>query len=246
MTQLGRPEGCLTDLTLDTWSGGELDRAATERASAHTAVCERCRCRRAVLDAERVAFYAAADSFSAHATQVRSGRHAQPRQAGRWAFGGVLAALAATATLVLMPGRLPGTRQKGGPSLSFFVKRSDHVLSGSRSLALHPGDMIRFAYSSESPSYLALFNRDARSTGVYFPSGPGSSRAARVKSGSEVALDFSVELDDVLGDEQVHALFCPEPFELGSVLTKLRETGKLPVPTDCQDATLTLHKVRAP
>lgn len=234
MMPLQRADGCLTDLTLDAWSGGELDAQARERALTHVATCERCRLRRAELEAVRKEFYAAAPSFRAHAQRT------YPRRAPVVSRRVFSLALAAAIALIFTPALRPGTRQKGGPSLGYFVKRGGDVFKGDRDTALRPGDLIRFTYSTQEPRYLALFGWDSESASIYFPA--NSERAARVQSSTDVGLDFSVELDATHSNEQVYALFCHGSYELPSLLTALRATGQLPVPPDCQKLSLTLHK----
>jgi hypothetical protein len=192
------------------------------------AACERCRERRGLLDADRSQYYTQSPSFAA-----RYGVRAPKK---RWWGVGLAAAVAAAAALMLNTG--PATRLKGQPALGFFVKRGERVFPGDSSTQVHPGDLIRFTYSSEWPRYLALFNRDSQKAAVYLP-------PTRVERGHDVALKFSVELDDTPGDETVHALFCPATFEFAPLLTVLSDTGRLSVPDNCQQSSLTLHKVPA-
>ncbi|HET8935568.1 MAG TPA: zf-HC2 domain-containing protein, partial [Polyangiales bacterium] len=217
--------------TFDAWSSGELDAQLREQAQAHVATCERCRLRHAELEGVRKEFYAAAPSFSAHAQRTR------PKHVSKWVFS---LALAAAVALIFTPGVRPGTRQKGGPSLGYFVKRGEQVFEGARDTALQPGDLIRFTFSSHEPRYLALFGWDSHTASVYFPA--NSEHAERVQSQMDVGLDFSVELDAAQSDEQVHALFCKGSYELRPLVAALQDTGQLPVPPDCQKVNVTLHK----
>jgi hypothetical protein len=234
---------CLSDLVLDTWSAGELDAPARERAAQHIATCARCRQRQADAQTAREAFYTAAPSFEQHAARFVHGRQGAPATRSRaLTLSGVVVALAAAAFLALKPGATTDTRSKGAPSLGYFVKRAGRVFVGAPSTLLHPGDLVRFTYHPTRPGYFAVLNRDARTASVYFPSGP---RAAPVQAGRSVALDFSVELDEVLGDEQVFGVFCPTEFAIAPLLAALRETGQVRVETGCRLAPLVLHKVAA-
>jgi anti-sigma factor RsiW len=239
MRQLSRPETCLSDLSLDEWASGELDAADRERVTEHLADCARCRGRRDELERERATFYAAAPSWQSHALRAIPKRRAVLRQV---AFAATLAALAALVAVAVVPGREPYTQQKGGPSIGYFVKRDERVLLGDSATRLQPGDLLRFTYSSEQARYLALFSRDSRTASVYFPTG---TRAVRVPAGREVALDFSVQLDDAPGDESVHGLFCAESFELEPLRAALAASGQLPVTGACRLHTLTLRKAPA-
>jgi hypothetical protein len=245
MMPLQRAEGCLTDLTFDAWSSGELDMPGRERAATHVALCEHCRRRQAQLEAGRTEFYAAAPSFSEHTLPTLPALPTLRPAPKRPQRGIALASLAAlAATLFFMSSPPPGTRHKGGPSLGYFVKRGEHVFEGDRGTALQPGDLIRFTYSSQQPRYLALFGWDSRSASVYFPS--NSDRAARVQSQADVGLDFSLELDATQSDEQVHALFCQDSYEIAAILQALRNTGQLPVPPNCQKISVSLRKALTP
>ena len=234
MMTIQRADGCLTDLTFDAWSSGELTAQLREHALAHMASCERCRLRQAELEAERREFYAAAPSFKEHAQRTRPKRS---QHVSKWVFS---LALAAAMALIFTPSMRPVTRQKGGPSLGYFVKRGEQVFEGDRDTTLQPGDLIRFTYSSREPRYLALFGWDSQNASVYFPA--NSEHAERVQSQMDVGLDFSVELDAAPNDEQVHALFCKSSYELRPLVVALQDTGQLPVPPDCQKLNVTLRK----
>lgn len=154
------------------------------------------------------------------------------------------AAMAAAALLVVWFGQpIERTYTKGQPHIGWFVKRGDEVHRGRTDEVLHPRDDLRFVYSSDEPRYFALFNLDARAATVYFPVGPS---AARVRAGSDVALDFSVELDDQLGTERVWALFCEQSFEVEPLRAALLATGRLPERAGCFAELVELQKVAPP
>jgi hypothetical protein len=133
----------------------------------------------------------------------------------------------------------PATRIKGGPSASFFIKRGERVTRGVSGATVQPGDALRFTYTSEQDVHLALLGLDARTASVYFPSGQ---RAAPVAAGRDVALDFSIELDAQLGEEQIHALFCSEPVELEPLRAQLASARQLRAPASCTAQRIVLHK----
>ena len=62
-------------------------------------------------------------------------------------------------------------------------------------------------------------------------------------AGRDVALDFSLELDDQLGEEQVHALFCNEPVVLEPLRAQLESTRALKTPPGCTGQLIKLNKV---
>jgi hypothetical protein len=119
------------------------------------------------------------------------------------------------------------------------VKRGSDVRRGERGDTLAPGDALRFTYTNPQRSYFALFNLDAQAASIYFP---GAASAAPLRGGSQVALDFSVELDAQLGEERVFGVFCSEPFELEPLRAALKANGGLPARPGCQFDVITIHK----
>lgn len=99
---------------------------------------------------------------------------------------------------------------KGKPFVSYFVKRGERVVRGSSAEPLQPADRLRFAYTSASPQYLAIFSLDGDAhASVYYPM---ESLSARIEPGAEVLLPSAIELDDTVGDELIVAMFCDRPF----------------------------------
>jgi hypothetical protein len=254
----------LSELVLDEWAAQELSGDESDRVAEHVASCPDCRARHTALEHERAAFLAAAPSFEAHAARfVRSARaepgpehvtrsaaseratdRVEPR---RWLLrqrvllaASSIAVMAAASLLVVWIGRpLEQTRAKGAPHIGWFVKRGEGVYRGRTGETLYPRDSLRFIYSSDEPRYLALFNLDARGATVYYPSSP---EALRVRAGNDLALDFSVELDEQLGIERVYALFCESSFQVEPLRAALLETGRLPERAGCRADIINLHK----
>jgi hypothetical protein len=67
-----------------------------------------------------------------------------------------------------------------------------------------------------------------------------------MRAGSDVALDFSVELDEKPGDEWIQALFCRAPFEVEPVRASLETKRGLSIPKGCQLDVISIAKVRDP
>ena len=248
MQHVNRAEGCLSEFTLDEWVTGELESSECVRVEAHVASCETCRARHEALEAGRAAFLAAAPTFTAYSMRVTGAQRASRRRPLRASAypqrallaGSSLAVLAAAALLVVWTGSPSDqTRSKGAPHIGWFVKRGEHVHRGRAGETLYPGDALRFVYSSDAPRYLALFNLDAREASVYYPSTPS---AARIDPGTDVALDFSIELDEQLGTERVHALFCEASFQVEPLRAALFDTGRLPERAGCRSELITLNK----
>jgi hypothetical protein len=103
----------------------------------------------------------------------------------------------------------------------------------------YPGDQLRFTYSSARAAYLAVLGHDARAASVYFPSGES---AVRVESGRDLPLDFSLELDAQLGEEQLYVVLCPSQYALSPLRAELEASGQLRGATGCLVERITLRK----
>jgi len=248
MHDLSVPSACPTDLALDEWLAAELDEAGAARVEQHLASCARCAARARAFEREYAGFLQQAPSFDAHAALLGRSRAARRRamHAARAVAGALV--LCAFALLLWVPVPRSGTRQKGGgPHLGFFVKRGNRIHQGRSGELVRAGDQLRFTYSSARPRYLALHNRDRSGASVYYPAG---GTAVRVAPGAEVALAFSVELDDDPGPERVYAVFCPTPFEVEPLREALASTpalpakplAALPAKPDCQVDVTELEK----
>jgi putative zinc finger protein len=249
MHKMSTGDGCVSDLALDEWLASELDAEAGAQVERHVAGCARCSARRAERDADRSAFLRAAPSFTALAAKRQTRPQESPPRRARTvplAIGAGALALAAAALLLL---RSPvhddreDTRAKGSVHLGYFLKRGERVTRGRPSDPLHPGDALRFTYTTPRPAYLAVIDVDARSASVYFPS--RATEATQVHAGNDVALDFRVDLDDQLGTERIYGVFCARSFVLEPVRTALKADGRLPALPDCEVDVITLRKEAA-
>ncbi|HET6336224.1 MAG TPA: zf-HC2 domain-containing protein [Polyangiales bacterium] len=236
-----RPEGCPTDLRFDAWSAGELDANARALLEAHLDGCARCRDRHAALAAERAAY------LELHPRAELRIAKAVPARALRWPIpAALLGAAAAVALFLALPAADPSgqVRRKGAAGIGFFVEHGGTHARGRTGQSVHPGDRIRFTYTSDRPAYLVILARDAAGTvSVYFPSGDA---AGYVSEGYDRPLDSSVELDATLGAESVFALFCERGFGLAGPRSALTATHTLVAEQGCQLAKLSWTKERAP
>jgi hypothetical protein len=219
--QRTRRDGCLSDLTVDRLLADELDPADHRAAQAHVGSCARCSARVAELDGDRARYRLAPPPFPAH-RERRSARW------GRWRPWLVpVGAIAAAAGLVLLlrpGGRSPmtedATHVKGSIRLGFYVKRGDSVHTARSGDVVHPGEAVRFTYTTRTPGYLALVSRDGSGeVSVYYPDEPA---AAPLPPAEDEPLPGSIVLDDALGFEAVYAVFCSEPPAVTSLVAQLR------------------------
>jgi hypothetical protein len=246
---------CLSELVLDEWSAGELSPEQEQRCQAHLAGCAACRARKLALEQANDTFYSEAPSFAA-LKRLAPAPKPKPKPARafanvRWLSAPLLAACAALAFIAVRQPEQPAqsapaleTRSKGAARIGYYVKRGDAVTRGESATAVYPHDAVRFVYSADRAYYLAIFSADAGGVGVYFPNGR---TAQSIAAGQDIALDFSVELDNTLGRERVTALFCPEAFEIEPVQSALSTGSPLPASvTNCERAGFELNKQRAP
>jgi len=250
MRSLSRPEGCLSDFAFDELHAAELEPSVRREVEAHLSDCARCRDRREALSREREALLASVPELAA-LTQPRPPRASRSVSRPRAiALAGTALALAAAALLMLRPKtdeQVTDTRSKGAARLGLFVKRGERVFRAETGATVRPGDLVRFTYSSERARHLAVLNLDPHTAQVYFPTDASAdARALRVRAGSDVALDFSVELDATAGDEHVFGLFCDEPIALAPLRTELEEKRALPDLAGCAVERLVLHKELTP
>lgn len=232
--QRSRRDGCLSDLVLDRLLAEELDAGARRAGEDHLAGCPRCQGRLDELERDRARFRLAHPPFPRRAERAR--------QPGRWTlfrpWALPAAALGAAAALALLVGRLgtPGTppeetRIKGSVRLGFYLKRGDAVSSGRSGDVLHPGDAVRFTYTSRAPGHLVVVSRDGGgNVSVYHPD---AALAAPVAPGEEEPLPDSIILDDVLGSEAIYAVLCSEPRPVAGIVEQLRRDGDLRAVPGC-------------
>jgi hypothetical protein len=220
------PSGdCLSNLALDRLLVEELEDHGRAAAMSHVSGCRRCSARLRELGAER-------DRFAAEARPLALPPGlAAPRRplSGRALFAGGAVALGAAVVILLFVGRggdaideqsIDATRVKGRVRLGLYIKRGDVVIEGRSGDVVHPGDALRFAYTSTSARYLIILGRDgAGRVSVYFPE---HDRAAPIPAGEDALLPGSMVLDDVRGREEIVALDCDEPVAAAAAVEGLR------------------------
>jgi hypothetical protein len=223
-----RSPGCLSRLHCDQLLNGELeDRDDLKR---HHASCPRCTALLATHRRERAAFDVPFAMPPARA----------PR---RWPVGLAAVAAAFGLWLVASPERHDeaGTRSKGKPALSFYVKHGEVVREGGSGEAVVPNDAINFTVSIDAPAFLAIVSVDgAGKLSAYYPEGPA---AAAIPAGNDQVLPRSVLLDDTLGRERVVAVFCDRPVLVAELAAAVARDA---IPSSCMADTVTLDKRRAP
>lgn len=226
-----RSEQCASDLQLDAWLSGEIDGAKAASLAAHGRACARCDARRDQLSRDRQGFVAAAAALPIWLDAPRRTPKASRLVAGL----AIASAVAAAFAIMAAPPRerSGAVRAKGTDHVSFYVKRGGAVHRGRPEERVRPGDQLRFSYTAGSDRYLAILSLDAaQRTSVYYPA---STEALRVEAGVDVALPSAVELDTVLGEERVVALFCDRPLPIAALRAQLEHKRAMPPPGCTQD-----------
>ncbi|HKE13799.1 MAG TPA: hypothetical protein VKB80_02965 [Kofleriaceae bacterium] len=235
-------DGCLSNLALDRVLGDEVEGGERAAALSHVETCSRCSTRLRELEAARSAFRAAPPPFSPPAPA----RPRSPRSMARRTALASVCALAAVALFLFVragagrdpsqpvaqpqPPRAPSadaTRVKGGLRLGVYIKRQDTVFEGQSGAVVHPGDAIRFAYTSATGGYLVVLGRDGTgAVSVYYPDGD---EAAPIRPAGDELLPGSVVLDAVPGPEEIVLLRCRAPLRVADAMAALR-AGAPPSP----------------
>jgi hypothetical protein len=244
----GRSADCLSDLRIDMWLAHDLAAADEQKARGHVDGCEACATRLAQIEAERAAHAGAPGLGAIHAAAASRAAPLRARRRG-WRLWSPLAvaglAVGAAALVLVVPRDTGQVRTKGSARLGFFVKHDEQVRKGGPDELVHPGDLVRFTYSTAEPLHVAIVGSDAAGqASVYFPT-DGATRA--LPAGHDVELPRSTLLDGTLGSEVVYALFCRQAIDLESVrLSVQADPTQPPAVSGCQADRLAWVKVRAP
>jgi len=247
-----RGDGCLSDLVLDRLLVGELAGSHEQTdAESHLAGCPLCRRRYAEIEALPSQAVDAAWLRELHAAETR-------RRRPTLLAAGALAVTALAAVVLFLRPRAavePGaatTRTKGAAmALELYARRGEHAAEPVfADVPLRPGDAIRFRVRAPEAGYLTVLGLDAsRRVTRYVPAAPASEAALRVEAG-ERALDGSVVLDEVLGEEKLFALLCPTADEAARSIAAARAAlaaaaspgAVTRLPTPCQQTSASIRK----
>ncbi len=211
----------VSELAIDRMLAGELPPADAEAMRDHAASCARCGELLAdALDVQRA--FAAEVGTDGHcarpwARAVDRPRLELPRPHRRHTIAIVSAttALAAGLLLGLSWPHAPESavnapamvRTKGKPAIGFYVKHGADVRRGADRERVMPNDDIEFVTTTSAPAWFAAISDDAAGTrSVYASPQP-------VQPGPDRLVPAAITLDDTLGAEVVHGVFCPQYFD---------------------------------
>ncbi len=231
---------CLSDFALDLVI---VEHSQSPGQAAHLKDCQRCCARLQLLQSDREAY----EKSLPHRRLPAKTKATKPSWLSgfRWQFPVVIVGLAvAFLFFVNTSDSVPpqGVRLKGnGLGFDYYVLRSGKTLAGSSLSQLQAGDRVRFSVYTKQNTQLAIFSIDGNGTrSVFFSDGEKSSSVAGASS--EILLNESVVLDESLGEEDVYALFCKQPFALAEVMNEWRTKNQM-VRKGCQVLTLKWEKV---
>jgi len=236
-----RGASCESDLSLDLLLAGDLSQGEERRVHAHLAACRPCAARWTELEAQR-------DAFTVQPVIDLGGRRPARRSWLRsWPVPAAAIAAAAALLLVLWPvgapmtDRVVTTRTKGGRVFNAYIRHGESIRKAGDAEVVYPGDQLQFTYSSPRSGFVAVLSRDgAGMASVYFPD--AGQRPWTAPPGDDQPLPRSTILDDTLGQERVHALFCTAVVDLESLRGELAAGRPLRVPPGCVVETTLLNK----
>ena len=132
-------------------------------------------------------------------------------------------------------------RPKGGLKLRVYRHRdgeSEEAVSGEQFAA---GDTLRFKVSIPKDGHMLIVG--VETSGEMYSAYPPSERQRSIEalSGPDQLLAGAVELDDSVGSEWLHLVFCPGSFALDDVRTSA-DTTKLSVPAECSVSSFEMRK----
>jgi Domain of unknown function (DUF4384) len=246
-----RSDDCSSDLKLDRCLAGEVTPAEQRDIQVHLEACELCQRRHAELAESRRQFARDVPPFAALTRPAA--RSPRWNERSRWLVGA--SALAAAAAISLAIGRPwsgltastrdakdPGTRTKGGlATLSWVVRRGDHVFPGRLDQPLRAGDAVRFSISARERAYIAVLGLDAAGQlDVYYPDGE---LLAKIEAGRDQLLPVAIELDAAPGKQQLYGVFCTSAEPLSGVRDAIQRSPDAPaLPGGCSSERWALKK----
>jgi hypothetical protein len=126
-----------------------------------------------------------------------------------------------------------GIRLKGAsPGLVVFRKTGDGSERLEPGATVHPGDLIRLGYRAAGRSYGAIVSTDGNgAVTMHLPASGG--KAATLKAGGTVLLDFSYELDAAPRWERFYLVTGDQPFDVEPVrraALEVAEAGSVTAP----------------
>lgn len=107
---------------------------------------------------------------------------------------------------------------KGGPQLSFLLKRDGTISPGDRNGAFFAGDEIQVLYSAQGKRHISLMSVDSRGMiSMYNPDTNGTACSVPALTGSNRPYPASIRLDNSKGVEMVFALLSDRPLKTDEV-----------------------------
>jgi hypothetical protein len=199
----------VSELSIDRMLAGELPPADADAMRDHAASCTRCGELLADAQAVQTAF------------AVERPRLAIPRPQRRHTIAIVAATTALAAGLLIglswphapeSAVDLPAAvRTKGKPAIGFYVKHGADVRRGGEHEIVMPNDDIEFVTTTSTTVWFTAISDDAVGTRSVYAS------PQVVRPGPDRLVPAAITLDDTLGTEVVHGVFCSQYFDPHSI-----------------------------
>ena len=123
-------------------------------------------------------------------------------------------------------------RIKGSLNVEFFVKRQEQVAKAKNGSTVYPGDKLGFRVSTPVSGHLMIAGIDGKNEPyLCYPQNGGGRSQSFGPSKKMKTLDQAIVLDDVLGQEEIVAVFCDDPVDyesLAKALRSIRVDGQAP------------------
>ncbi len=250
MSDLLTRDGHLTELSLERYLAGEV---VSDEIQAHIDVCDVC--------AQRL------ESMRKDAASFIGRPPSPPQRSLAPVYGALLAAAAAVAIYVAIPQgdgsgneREPGTswvepaeyfRVKGSLNVEFFLNRSEVVTKAKDDDAVYAGDRVGFRVSTPTAGHLMIAGIDGKGEAyLCYPQDNGGRSKAFGPTKSLTTLDQAIVLDEILGREDLVAVFCEDAIEFQQVAGALKglrsgqSVDKILESQRCRQRTIRLMKKR--
>jgi hypothetical protein len=263
------PENKTPDWLLERLAHGELDAATAAQVRARLEAEGRAPDEEiaALLRADRETLEALPPAQVAAEVRRRAAQRPAPARRALYTFGAVFAAGAAAFVLVARqpavpppasPAPLEKTTWKGTPlanGAQLYVYRhaadgDQRLLDGARAAR---GDLLQLAYATADTGFGVLLSIDGAGAVTQHWPEPGSTRAVALRSGGEVRLPSSYELDDAPAFERFLLVRAGEAFDVAPVLAAARalaarapeaRRAPLPLPARFAQTSFLLEKTR--
>lgn len=207
-----RTEDCPSDFVLSKYETEALSELERRGIDAHVRACARCQ---AWLTGGRSAFEALGETKINEIVSTMTARSIRTSRAH--ALGPAISMIiAAAATMLLFQGnpsmiRSDTTRKGKAVSLRVYRERDGNVRKAVNGEDFHARDKLRFAVDVPEPGHVMIVGIEAK--GAMYHCVPSEKDVSvALPAGQDQLLSDAIELDESVGKEMLHLIFCPQKF----------------------------------